>query len=77
MDLLLNTVLNLTKEEIQNSKIEFNMQAAVVDSHLLIDGSNTVRLKKCSALVQIVPIGDGMENSVIFIQDSGYSVLHE
>ena len=27
MDLLLNTVLNLTKEEIQNSKIEFNMQA--------------------------------------------------
>ena len=27
MDLLLNNVLNLTKEEIQNSKIEFNMQA--------------------------------------------------
>ena len=27
MDLLLNTVLNLTKEEIQNSKIEFYMQA--------------------------------------------------
>lgn len=27
MDLQLNTVLNLTKEEIQNSKIEFNMQA--------------------------------------------------
>ena len=27
MDLLLNNVLNLTKEEIQKSKIEFNMQA--------------------------------------------------
>lgn len=27
MDLLLNNVLNLTKEEIENSKIEFNMQA--------------------------------------------------
>ena len=27
MDLLLNNILNLTKEEIQNSKIEFNMQA--------------------------------------------------
>ena len=27
MDLPLNNVLNLTKEEIENSKIEFNMQA--------------------------------------------------
>ena len=27
MDLPLNSVLNLTKEEIKNSKIEFNMQA--------------------------------------------------
>ena len=27
MDLLLNNVLNLTQEEIDNSKIEFNMQA--------------------------------------------------
>lgn len=27
MELLLNNVLNLTKEEIDNSKIEFNMQA--------------------------------------------------
>lgn len=27
MDLLLNNVLNLTKEEIENSKIEFNMKA--------------------------------------------------
>ena len=27
MELLLNCVLNLTKEEIDNSKIEFNMQA--------------------------------------------------
>ena len=26
MDLPLNNVLNLTKEEIENSKIEFNMQ---------------------------------------------------
>ena len=27
MDLLLNDVLHLTREEIENSKIEFNMQA--------------------------------------------------
>ena len=27
MDLPLNNVLNLTKEEIENSRIEFNMQA--------------------------------------------------
>ena len=27
MELLLNNILNLTEEEIDNSKIEFNMQA--------------------------------------------------
>ena len=78
MDLLLNNVLNLTKEEIQNSKIEnLICRPVVAGSRSLTDGSNTVRLKRCPALVPIVLIGDGMENSVIFIRDSGYLVLHE
>ncbi len=38
------------------------------------DGSNTVRLKRCPA---IVLIGYGMGNCIIFIWDSGYLVLHE
>ena len=73
MDLPLNNVLNLTKEEIENSKIEFNM----ADSRSLIDGLSTVRMKKSLGLVLTVPIGVGMENSVIFIADSGYSALQE
>ena len=77
MDLPLNNVLNLTKEEIENSKIEFNMQAGSDGQRSLIDGLSTVRMKKSLGLVLTVPIGVGMENSVIFIPDSGYSALQE
>lgn len=77
MDLLLNTVLNLTKEEIQNSKIEFNMQAGSGGQPFLDRWLKHSEAEKCPALVPIVLIGGGMENSVIFIPDSGYSVLHE
>ena len=38
MELLLNNILKLTEEEIDNSKIEFNMQAGSGDNHFLIDG---------------------------------------
>lgn len=36
MDLQLNDILNLTKEEIDNSKIEFNMQAGTGGQPFLI-----------------------------------------
>ena len=49
----------------------------VADSRSLIDGLNTVMMKKCLALVLTAPIGGGMENSVISIPDSGYSALQE
>ena len=49
----------------------------VADSRSLIDGLSTVRMKKSLGLVLTVPIGVGMENSVIFIPDSGYSALQE
>ena len=77
MDLLLNTVLNLTKEEIQNSKIEFNMQAGSGGQPFLDRWLKHSEAEKMSALVPIVLIGAGMENSVIFIRDSGYLVSHE
>ena len=35
MDLLLNNVLNLSQEEIDNSKIEFNMQGMTRSSFLM------------------------------------------
>lgn len=38
MDLLLNNILHLSQEEINNSKIEFNMQPEEEDNHFLIDG---------------------------------------
>ena len=49
----------------------------VADSRFLIDGLSTVMMKKSLELVLTVPIGVGMENSVIFIPDSGYSALQE
>ena len=49
----------------------------VADSRFLIDGLCTVMMKKSLGLVLTVPIGVGMENSVIFIPDSGYSALQE
>ena len=49
----------------------------VADSRSWIDGLSTVGMKKSLGLVLTVPIGVGMENSVIFIPDSGYSALQE
>lgn len=49
----------------------------VADSRSWIDGLSTVGMKKSLGLVLTVPIEVGMENSVIFIPDSGYSALQE
>lgn len=77
MDLPLNNVLNLTKEEIENSKIEFNMQAGSGGQPFLDRWLKHSGDEKSLGLVLTVPIGGGMENSVIFIPDSGYSALQE
>ena len=77
MDLLLNNVLNLTQEEIQNSKIEFNMQAGNGGQPFLDRWLKHSETEKIPAPVLTAPIGVGMENSVISIPDSGCSALQE
>lgn len=76
LDLLLNDVLHLSDDDIENSKIEFNMQAGSGDNHLSIGGLNTQK-KNLQELVRIVLIGVGMVNKEISILDSGYLVLRE
>jgi hypothetical protein len=77
MDLLLNKVLNLSKEEIQNSKIEFNMKAGSGGQPFLDRWLKHSEIEKSLVLVSVVPTGAGMENNAISFPDSGYSVLHE
>ena len=77
MDLPLNNVLNLTKEEIENSKSNLIMQAGSGGQPFLDRWLKHSEDEKSLGLVLTVPIGVGMENSVIFIPDSGYSALQE
>lgn len=77
MDLFLNDILHLSQEEINNSKIEFNMQAGSGGQPFLDRWLKHSDDEKCLALVLTAPIGGGMENSVISIPDSGYSALQE
>lgn len=77
MVLLLDSVLNFTKEEIQNTKIEFNMQAGSGGQPFLDKWLKHSDAEKHLAFVQITPIGVSTKNSEISILDSECSVLHE
>ncbi len=77
MDLLLNDVLHLTREEIENSKIEFNMQAGSGGQPFLDRWLKHTEEEKIQVLVRIVPTGVGTENRGISIQDNGYLVVED
>lgn len=77
MELLLNDILNLSNDEIDKSKIEFNMQAGSGGQPFLDRWLKHSEDEKNMVLAMIVHIGAGMVNNEIFLLDSGYLVLQE
>lgn len=71
MDLQLNQILNLSQEEIDNSKVEFNVQAGSGGQPFLDRWLKHSELEKNQVLVLIVPTGDGMVSNETSILDSG------
>ena len=67
MELLLNNVLNLTEEEINNSKIEFNMQAGSGGQSFLGRWLSIRTKRKKLGHVRTALTGDGMGNREIFL----------
>ena len=62
MDLKLNDILNLSQDELKNSKIELNMTAGSGAESFMIRW-----LKTDKVVLPIVLIGGGMEKLEIFI----------
>lgn len=77
MDLLLNNILNLSEEEINNSKIEFNMQAGSGGQSFLDRWLKKQKVKNHLELAKNVLIGDGLEPEEIFIQDRLFLAFQE
>ena len=75
MDLLLSDILHLSKEEIDNSKIEFNMQAGSGGQPFLDRWLKHTDKEKEAGTCKDCSTGDGMENRGISILDNGFSAL--
>lgn len=71
----LNNILGLTDEEINNSKIELNMQAGVGGESYINLGFIVMKRIKKTELAQNVVIGVGMAIKEILDQVNGYLVL--
>lgn len=69
MVLQLNQILNLSQEKIDNSKIEFNMEAGSGGQPFLDRWLKHSETENNPGLVLIVSIGDGMASREIFIRD--------
>lgn len=77
MDLLLNDVLHLTREEIENSKTNLICKLEVAANLSLIDGLSTRKRKKIIGTCKGCSYWGGTENRGISIQDNGYLVVED
>lgn len=73
MELLLNNILNLTEEEIDNSKIEFNMQAGSGGQLFLDRWLKHTDEEKELEHVRTALTGDGMETEKFLSWTMGFS----
>lgn len=75
MELLLNNILNLTEQQINNSKIEFNMNIGKGGMPFIDRWLKCSETERISGILNVVLFGDGMVSSEIFIQVNGHLVF--